>query len=74
MHSLRSAVVQYTNYGTGGAFELPTQSGTSFYIVLWIDDSKGWPWTPLLKITFKKSWGKQYRLASVFLAFSMLLA
>ena len=28
MHSLRSAVVQYTNYGTGGAFELPTQSGT----------------------------------------------
>ena len=28
MHSLRSAAVQYTNYGTGGAFELPTQSGT----------------------------------------------
>ena len=26
MHSLRSAAVQYTNYGTGGAFELPTQS------------------------------------------------
>ena len=31
MHSLRSAAVQYTNYGTGGAFELPTQSGTSSY-------------------------------------------
>ena len=30
MHSLRSAAVQYTNYGTGGAFELPTQNGT-FY-------------------------------------------
>ena len=28
MHSLRSAAVQYTHYGTGGAFELPTQSGT----------------------------------------------
>ena len=28
MHSLQSAAVQYTNYGTGGAFELPTQSGT----------------------------------------------
>ena len=28
MHSLRSAAVQYTNYGTGGAFELPTQNGT----------------------------------------------
>ena len=28
MHSLRSAAVQFTNYGTGGAFELPTQSGT----------------------------------------------
>ena len=28
MQSLRSAAVQYTNYGTGGAFELPTQSGT----------------------------------------------
>ena len=28
MHSLRSAAVQYTNYGTGGAFELPSQSGT----------------------------------------------
>ena len=28
MHSLRSAAVQYTNYGIGGAFELPTQSGT----------------------------------------------
>ena len=28
MHSLWSAAVQYTNYGTGGAFELPTQSGT----------------------------------------------
>ena len=28
MHSLRSAAVQYTNYGTGGAFELHTQSGT----------------------------------------------
>ena len=32
MHSLRSAAVQYTNYGTGGAFELPTQSGTYTYI------------------------------------------
>ena len=31
MHSLRSAAVQYTNYGTGGAFELPTQSGTHVY-------------------------------------------
>ena len=31
MHSLRSAAVQYTNYGTGGAFELPTQSGTFTY-------------------------------------------
>ena len=31
MHSLRSAAVQYTNYGTGGAFELPTQSGTYIY-------------------------------------------
>ena len=28
MRSLRSAAVLYTNYGTGGAFELPTQSGT----------------------------------------------
>ena len=28
MHSLWSAAVQYTNYGTGGAFELPTRSGT----------------------------------------------
>ena len=28
MHSLRSAAVQYTNYGMGGAFELPTQGGT----------------------------------------------
>ena len=28
MHLLRSAAVQYTNYGSGGAFELPTQSGT----------------------------------------------
>ena len=28
MHLLWSAAVQYTNYGTGGAFELPTQSGT----------------------------------------------
>ena len=28
MHSLWSAAVQYINYGTGGAFELPTQSGT----------------------------------------------
>ena len=32
MHSLRSAAVQYTNYGTGGAFELPTQSDTYIYI------------------------------------------
>ena len=31
MHLLRSAAVQYTNYGTGGAFELPTQSGTYIY-------------------------------------------
>ena len=31
MHSLRSAAVQYTNYGTGGAFGLPTQSGTYKY-------------------------------------------
>ena len=31
MHSLWSAAVQYTNYGTGGAFELPTQSGTYSY-------------------------------------------
>ena len=31
MHSLRSAAVQYTNYGTGGAFKLPTQSGTYIY-------------------------------------------
>ena len=30
MHSLRSAAMQYTNYGTGGAFELPTQSGTLY--------------------------------------------
>ena len=28
MHSLRSIAVQYTNCGTGGAFELPMQSGT----------------------------------------------
>ena len=28
MHSLWSAAVPYTNYGTGGAFELPTQNGT----------------------------------------------
>ena len=28
MHLLQSAAVQYTNYGTGGAFELPKQSGT----------------------------------------------
>ena len=34
MHSLRSAAVQYTNYGTGGAFELPTQSGTYIYIYI----------------------------------------
>ena len=34
MHSLRSAAVQYTNYGTGGAFELPTQSGTYTYSTL----------------------------------------
>ena len=34
MHSLRSAAVQYTNYGTGGAFELPTQSGTYMYMYL----------------------------------------
>ena len=34
MHSLRSAAVQYTNYGTGGAFELPTQSGTLLYNAL----------------------------------------
>ena len=34
MHSLRSAAVQYTNYGTGGAFELPTQSGTYLNIHL----------------------------------------
>ena len=33
MHSLRSAAVQYINYGTGGAFELPTQSGTYIYIL-----------------------------------------
>ena len=33
MHSLRSAAVQYTNYGTGGAFELPTQSGTYIYVL-----------------------------------------
>ena len=36
MHSLRSAAVQYTNYGTGGAFELPTQSGTYIYIYIYI--------------------------------------
>ena len=34
MYSLRSAAVQYTNYGTGGAFELPTQSGTLLHISL----------------------------------------
>ena len=28
MHLLQSARVPYTNYGTGGAFELPTQSRT----------------------------------------------
>ena len=28
MHLLQSAAMRYTNYGTGGAFELPTQSGT----------------------------------------------
>ena len=28
MHSLWSAAVPYSNYGTGRAFELPTQSGT----------------------------------------------
>ena len=32
MYSLRPAAVQYTNYSTGGAFELPTQSGTYTYI------------------------------------------
>ena len=32
MHSLWSAAVQYTNYGTGGAFELPMQSGKYMYI------------------------------------------
>ena len=36
MHSLRSAAVQYTNYGTGGAFELPTQSGS--YIIKELTD------------------------------------
>ena len=39
MHSLQSAAVQYTNYGTGGAFELPTQSGTYSNMQLdWISD------------------------------------
>ena len=33
MNSLRSAAVQYTNYGTGGAFELPTQSGTLYICI-----------------------------------------
>ena len=33
MHSLGSAAVQYTNYGAGGAFELPTQSGTQLLMV-----------------------------------------
>ena len=37
MHSLRSAIiVQYTNYGTGGAFELPTQSGTFRHMLYYI--------------------------------------
>ena len=36
MHSLRSAAMQYTNYGTGGAFELPTQSGTYIYIYIYL--------------------------------------
>ena len=34
MHSLQSAAVQYINYGTGSAFELPTQSGTLICIAL----------------------------------------
>ena len=36
MHSLWSAASQYTNYGTGGAFELPKQSGTYIYIYIWL--------------------------------------
>ena len=36
MHSLWSAAVQYTNYGTGGAFELPTQSGTHTHTHIYI--------------------------------------
>ena len=55
MHSLRSAAVQYTNYGTGGAFEVPMQSGTSTILVFvcknhvalaefqHIDGSARWP-------------------------------
>ena len=41
MHSLWSAAVQYTNYSTGGALELPTQSGTlcnnSFRDAIWLN-------------------------------------
>ena len=47
MHSLRSAAVQYTNYGTGGAFELPTQNGTlciiSLHVCIDIDECTSSP-------------------------------